>query len=170
MEINIQSGVTTYVGSLNEYAGSVVHITNSGDSVEYKVKYCGDYAAYYLGAKGGWGAFLFEGKCKRTDKVDRHSINKTFSNITIEFGEMPYISEITPEYELNTGWLTDAQSEMFVKDLLESNRVYLHDLADDRIFPVVITDSEPSVKKFSDENKLVSYKVNVKESQTRIRR
>lgn len=170
MTIYTNSGVSTYVGKTAQYSGTVIRITNSGDSITYDVNYCGDYAAYYLGSNGGWNAFLFEGICKRKDNVERHSIDKSFVNTSINFGEKPYISEITPTYELSTGWLTDRQSELFAKELMQTNVLYIHDLADDRIFSAVITDSSTQFKKFLDERKLVSYTLNVKESQTRIRR
>lgn len=171
MTININSGVTTYVTDAAQYSNSIVYITLSGvSSIKYDVNYCGEYAAYYLGKHGGWNAFLFEGKCKRTDEVERHSINRYYNNTTIDYGEKPYVSEIVPTYELNTGWLTDSESEIFATDLLQSNSIYIHDLANDRIFPAVITDNSAPVKRYLDERKLVAYTLNVKESQTRLRR
>ena len=173
MNITINSGVTTYVENAASHIGSLVRIRLSGGTntdVIYDVNYCGSFGCYYVGKRGGWNAFLFEGNCKRTDEVDRHKINKFYLNTTSDFGEKTYVSEITPTYELSTGWLNDRQSERFATDLMQSNTIYLHDLADDRIFPVEITDSKTLVKKFKDERKLISYTLNVEASQTRIRR
>lgn len=174
-EIQIPSGVYSYYARLTDLDGALLRLrignaTGTSASVVYDVNYCGRYAVYYTGAKGGWGSFLFEGNCKRKDQVERHSINKSYSNVDPDFGEKPYISEIVPEYELNTGWLTDKQSELFVRDLMQSNQLYLHDLDTNKLFPVVITDSETTYKKFADEHKLISYKLNVKESQTKLRK
>ena len=165
--IVIPSGVSTYVIEGSDCCGKEVTIASS---VTYNVRYCGDYGAYYTNSHGGWDAFLFEGKCKKKDTFKSYATDRPFNNNTIEFETKTYLNDITEEYELNTGWLTDRQAENFAKNLVQSTTIYLHDLADNKIFPVVITDTEVEYKKFADDRKLVSYTLQVKASQKKIRR
>ena len=167
ISITMPSGVSTYTMDVAAYCGYRLTINSA---VTYEMKYCGDYGAYYSNSHGGWDCFLFEGKCKKKDTFQSYAIDRPFDNNTIEHETKTYLNDITEEYELNTGWLTDSQAENFAKNLIESTTIYLHDLADNRIFPVVITDTEAEYKKFSDDRKLVNYTLQVKSSQKRIRR
>ena len=161
------SGVSTYTMDVAQYCGYNIVINSA---VTYDVGYCGAFGAYYTNSHGGWDAFLFEGKCKRVDKMDAHSIDRPFNNNTIDHESKTYLNDITLEYELSTGWLTDAQAENFAHNLIQSTTLYLHDLENDRIFPAVITDTEAEFKKFEDNRRMVSYTLRVKASQKRIRR
>lgn len=170
MYINLPSGVTTYTRDLADLSGCSFTIELGDNQVTYSVDGCGQYAAYYVNSHGGWDAFLFEGKSKRVDDIERHMIEKSFKNTSIDFEKNTYLSELEIKYELSTGWLTDEQSARFAKELVESNMVYIHDLADDRIFPVVIDNDTAEFKKWSDNRRMVSHTLSVIESQKRIRR
>lgn len=165
--INMPSGVSTYTMDVAQYCGYQIVINSA---VTYEVNYCGDFGAYYTNSHGGWDAFLFEGKCKRTDRFDSYKIDRPFNNNTINHESKTYLNDVLPEYELNTGWLTDSQAANFAKNLIQSTTIYLHDLRDNKIFPVVITDTEAQYKKFEDERRLVSYTLRVRASQKMIRR
>jgi len=165
--ITMPSGVSTYTMDLAPYCGYKITVNSA---VTYDVTHCGSFGAYYTNSHGGWDAFLFEGNCKRTDTFDAYSIDRPFDNNTIDHESKTYLNDITLEYELNTGWLTDAQAENFAKNFIQSTNIYLHDLVNDKIFPVVITDTEAPFKKYIDNRRRVSYTVNVRASQKRIRR
>ena len=165
--VNMPSGVSTYTMDVAQYCGYNIVINSA---VTYDVGYCGAFGAYYTNSHGGWDAFLFEGKCKRVDKMDAYSIDRPFNNNTIDHESKTYLNDITLEYELNTGWLTDRQAENFAHNLIQSTTIYLHDLENNKIFPVVITDTEAEFKKFEDNRRMVSYTLRVKASQKRIRR
>ena len=133
--------------------------------------YCGKMALYYQGAKGGWNSFLIEGNVKRTDKLTNHSISRSVRNTTIDFENKIYSIDVEPSYELSTGWLTDSQAANLAENLLQSPRIFAHDLVQDKIFPVVITDTSVQYKTYrTNGRKRVNYVIKVKNSQTKIRR
>lgn len=147
-------------------------VTNSTSSPAYTRPVCGaEYALYYLNARGGWDCFIIEGNSERTDKVDRHSYNRTYNNQTIEYEKNTYISEITTSWKLNTGILDDVQAHNMCWNLLSSNRVYLHDLNNDLIIPVIITNSSNIYYTYKNNNKQpIQYEIDLTESQTKLRK
>lgn len=136
----------------------------------YDKEGCGEYVLYYLNSYGGWDGFLIEGNVKRVDNYTKYSINRAYNNTTLEFEESTYISQIEDTYALTTGWLTDEQSENLAANLLGSNKVYLHNLKDDSIIPVNITDKSAEHKKYINGHKMVNYTINVAASQKRYRK
>lgn len=133
--------------------------------------YCGKMALYYQGAAGGWNSFLIEGHAKRTDKLTNHSMSRSVKNTSINFENKIYSMDVEPQYELSTGWLTDAQAANLAENLLQSPSIYAHDLETDEIFPVVITDTNVQYKTYrTNSRKPVNYVIKVKASQTKIRR
>ena len=148
-----------------------ISVVNYPDGGNYTRLVCGaQYALYYLNARGGWDAFLIEGSSERTDKIDRHQYNKTYNNQTIEYEKNTYISEISTSWKLNTGLLDDDQAHNLCWNLLASNRVYLHDLVNDNIIPVVITNTQNIYKTYKNNNQQpIQYEIDVVESQTKLR-
>lgn len=154
----------------NVTASNNVRIYKSTGSYPTLVK-CNEYAIYYLNAKGGWDAFLFEGKCIKKDQITQYTTDKTFNNTTIEFENNRYVSEIKTSYELSTGLLSDGQSENFAKNLIGSNKCYLHNLKTGEIKPVVITDNSVTYQTYQNNNKKFAvYKLQVSDSQMKIRK
>ena len=161
------AGVATWVRDCADLMDT--QITLNG--ITYDCSYCGDFAVYYVGRKGGWNAFLFEGMCKRTDKLKDYKYDRVANNTTIEFENGKYMVEINPSYELKTGWLTDEQSELFASDLVSSPKIYLHNLTENKIVPALINASTAEYKTFANNGrKMVQYTLQVEESQTKIRR
>lgn len=146
-----------------QYSNSSVY-NSVATSGTYTTPGCGNWALYYLNRAGGWDSFLIEGKVKRTDEYDRHNMVSSPST-GIGFEKQNYTNQITRKYELNTSWLNDEQSHRLAFHLLSSNRVYLHDLVNDEIMPVVITNSNTEFKTFKNNRKLISYTINVEASQ-----
>jgi hypothetical protein len=54
--------------------------------------------------------------------------------------------------------------------LLESNKVWLHDVIEDRIYPIVITDTTIDYKQKTPTQKIIQYTFNVEMSQQRTRK
>lgn len=131
--------------------------------------YCGKYALLYKDIYGGFESFLIEGKAVKKDNFNTYSTMRTFDNKTSEFGLTRYVNDITTDYELHTGWLNDTQSDNLAKNLLSSPLVWLQDIEQNKIIPVVITNTEAEYKKFKDNRELVSYQIDIKESQNKIR-
>ena len=146
------SGVTTLEARASYYSGNTVVFDGV---VAYDTGCCGDWALYYVNARGGWDSFLIEGKVKRTDAVTHFEYSN--ANDT----RKQYMSEVEPAYEMHTGWLTDSQSEILAHNLIPSVKVYAHNLNENKLFPVVITDTSVEWKTFKNEKKLVSYTINV---------
>lgn len=133
----------------------------------YNSHYCGNYALYYLNSYGGWDSFLIEGNVKRTDEYNRLAISTPFNNNTYDWGKRNYNNQITPKFEITTGYLTDTESEIFAKNLLRSNQVYLHDIVRGKIWPVVLTDAEGQFKTFkTNGRRFITYTFNANASQT----
>ena len=136
----------------------------------YRIKACGDYVLYYLGLYG-WYSFLIEGEVIKRDNITQYKTDRTFNNTTLEFEANRYVSEIKTTYELNTNYLTDEESERLCRNLIGSNKVYLHNLKDGTIRPVLIEDTNVVYQKYATNGKKLSqYKITVSESQQKIRR
>ena len=165
----MSSGVSTYIANAYEYSG--MQIVISGIPY-YDVNYCGDGALYYLNSRGGYDAFLIEGQCVRTDKFTQKDVYKAYDNSQVnDFGRNRFLTQITPTWKLTTGWLTDEQSAILAENLLPSTQVWFHNLIDDTIHPVVITDTSVKHKTYGNEgNKLVAYDINIEYSQAKERR
>lgn len=127
---------------------------------------CGEIALYYKNRKGGWDEFLIEGNWTKKDEYTKYTYNRSFNNNTLEFENGTYHSQIVTSYALNTGWLSDQESENLAFNLLSSNEVYLHNLCTDKVYPVVITDNTATYKTYrNNSRKLVNYTINCEESQ-----
>lgn len=165
--VTIPSGVTTLTRDAAAYAGKRVVI---GTTV-YDVKYCGDYALYYLNAFGGWDAFLIEGK---TEKWDDNSFNDFDScqwNLMSYPEKQRYAIVQTTKWRLNTGWLSDDEAARLAKHLLSSPQVWLHDLKTDECVPVIINTNRAEYKKQENTpKKLVSYTIEVEAAKNKMRR
>lgn len=147
----------------------------SGDILYHKYKFnldstCRRYQLLYKNNYGGYDTFLVEGRDKQTDSWTNYSIKKDFKNTEKGFRTQHYLKDVTTKQSLYTGWLTDEQS-LRMDNLLESTMVYLCDLEEDTVIPVVITDTSWEKKTYGNQGKkLVAYAINVEYSQNKIRR
>lgn len=134
----------------------------------YDNTHCGNYAIYYLNRYGGWDSFLIEGTGLKVDKYKRYQMGLAYDNTTLDFQKRTYNTEITETYKLNTGWLTDAQSQVLAKHLLSTNQAFLHNLSTGEIMPILSTDGTATYKTFkTNGRKRVNYTINVECSQTK---
>lgn len=143
--------------------------TSRNNSTLYTKEVCADYILHFVGARGGWMSFAFEGKCVKTDAITHHYFNKAFNNTTREFEQGKYISEITPSYKLTTSFLTEAESLKFAKNVISTPKAYLQILSEGKIIPVIITNNSAEYK-IEDGQNLISYEVTAKESQTKLKK
>lgn len=163
-----------FMQSVLPYSNRVVNTTISPTPFSYKpgssydTTHCGDFAIYYLSTKGGWCSFLFEGTATQTDKYKRYDISVPFNNTTLEFQKKTYHNEITTTYQLKTGKLKDDEAANLAKNLIGTNKAYLHNLKTGEIMPVLSTDGTAVYKTYKNQGrKIVSYVVNVECSQTK---
>ena len=139
-----------------------------GDNIPIK-KTCARYCLYYQNALGGWDSFLINGNDKQTDKITSYKYIKAVDNTTSKFGTKKYMNVITPTYKLYTDWLNDDEASR-MHHLLESTEVYMHDLEDDKIIPVNITNTNCEYKTYTNNGKKkFYYEINVESAQNKIR-
>lgn len=132
---------------------------------------CTPYVLYYLNSYGGWDAFVIEGNTSKKDAFTTFTTDRAFNNTTLEFEYNKYVQEIKTTYVMNTGLLTDEQSSNLAKNLVGSLKVYLHNIDEGWVKPVVITDSSVDYQTYTTNGrKLSQYKITVQESQTKVRK
>lgn len=132
---------------------------------------CAPYVLYYLNSYGGWDAFVIEGNVVKKDDYTTFTTDQPFDNTTLEFELNKYVQEIKTTYELNTGYLSDEQGENLVKNLIGSVKVYLHNIQEGWVKPVIISDNSATYQSYAiNGRKRCQYKITVKESQSKIRR
>lgn len=127
-----------------------------------------DYVLYYVNPWGGYDWFPIRGKVTEKDSLTQYHYTQNYNNTTWEFGKRRYLSEINKKYQLNTHWLKEDESKRMWY-LLESNTVYLHNLKENKIYPVLITNTEVEYKQRGIKSNRISYQIEVELSQTRER-
>lgn len=163
---NLQLGCGDYI--IMEF---VVSGTISQKQIKYTIDNTGkDYVLYYVNAAGGWDSLLIEGNVKKTDEFESESYIKRVLRPSTEFARNKYLNTITSSWTLYTGYLNDEQaSKMY--NLLESTQVYLHNLKDNTITPVLITDTSCEYKTYTNQGKnKFYYTINVESSQDNYRK
>lgn len=146
--------------------GDVRRIVINGQIYDVAKK-CNRYVIYYLNAYGGWDSLLIEAASSEEDRLTRHSMNKEG---VYEREKSNYLNEIEKSITLHTSWLSDEQS-LRMHHLLNSTDVYLHDLDNDVILPVILEGSATPYKTFKGEGgKLVNYEIKSVIAQKRKRR
>lgn len=143
-------------------------VTTYSSTGSYNKEICGDYVLYYTNLRGGWDAFAFP-KGEKSDTFVQHNYSKVFDNNTYDFENKRFITEIDTTYKLSTGLLDDNQSKLFAKNVVSSNKCYLHNVTEGWIKPVVITDSSITYKESTNTDDIIAYQINVKESQSKQR-
>ena len=163
------AGMTKMDTTVDGKSGTVTNSLNGGT---YNVLAdCGEYALYYLNAYGGWDALLIDGTVLKKSTITQYTTDKNYNNSRIEFEQVKYINEIQDAYEINTGFRTDEQAANLSKNLIPSKEVYLHFISDNKIIPVLITDTSVTYQTYQTNNlQMPQYKINVKESQIKLRK
>lgn len=169
----INNGCRVCGGYLRDYVNGPWSIVYpeiyGGGSGPWHDGYCGHYALYYLNRYGGYDSFLCEGNCKRKDGYKRSVVRTPHDNNNVlDWGKKVYQNEITPAWELNSGFLGDAESERLAFNLLSSNEIYVHDLDRDEIYPAIITDTQTDYKHHNRGQGMTNYTINLEASQTQL--
>lgn len=155
----------------NVTAGNAVRTYKSTGDYTVQVGCDAKYVLYYLNARGGWDAFVFEGKVVKKDNITQYTTDRVFNNTTYDFEAYRYVSEIKTTYECSTGLLSDEESEKFGKHLISTNKAYLHNVSEGWMKPVIVDDKTVTYQSYKNNGqKLSVYKVNITESQSRIRK
>lgn len=126
------------------------------------------YVLYYQNPYGGYSWFPITGRVIRRDRLETYTVTQNYNNNTTDFGKRRYLSTININYEINTQWLSQEQSDR-MWELIESNQVWLHNLDDNEIMPVIITDTDVEHKQKTLNGRMLSYRINVELSHLRER-
>lgn len=127
------------------------------------------YCLYYVNSRGGWDSVLVDGVATQTDKYDRETYTQNYRTPSINRGVIEYRNNITESWTLYLRSLGDNKNPLF-HNLFESTNVYLHDLEEGRIIPVVITSREMQYKTRKNQGrKLYTYEIQVESSQRKLR-
>lgn len=174
---NSKNERTEVFGSLSVGVGYTTMMRVPEDAVAFEMygqktpikKSCCKYCLYYQNALGGWDSLLIDGNDKRTDKITSYNYIKAIDNNTKSFGTKKYMNTISTAYKLHTDWLNDDEASR-MHHLLESTEVYLHNLEDDTIIPVNITNNSCEFKTFTNNGKKkFNYEINVELARTKVR-
>lgn len=132
---------------------------------------CARYALYYVNAYGGWDTLVMDGTDMERDELTRHEASRVYDNTDRQNrGTVNYVNEVQKSWTLHTGYLTDEQSGR-MHHLLNSVQVYLYDMEEDAFLPVVLTGTSTEYKTYRNQGrKLVSYEIQARLAQDRIRR
>lgn len=182
MDISLNSGINgyTYTEDLSNKlwpCGSylIVGFVEGGNISDRQIRYDidttgKDYVLYYTNSAGGWDSLLVEGNVKKNDEIKSETYTRKVLNTSQEFARNKYLNTITSSWVLYTGYLNDIQaSKMF--NLIESTKVYLHNLKDNTITPVLITDTNCEYKTYTNQGKnKFYYTINVEASQDTYRK
>ena len=132
---------------------------------------CARYALYYVNAYGGWDTLVMDGIDEERDGLTRHEASRVYDNTDMQNrGTVNYVNEIQKSWTLRTGYLTDEQAGR-MHHLLNSVQVYLYEMESGSFLPVVLTGTSTEYKTYRNQGrKLVSYEIQVRLAQDRIRR
>lgn len=160
----------TSTSSSNSYATTGSASSSTGLGYTTRVK-CSPYVLYYLNSYGGWDAFVIEGTGIKKDAYTSYQTDRSYNNTTLEFELNKYVQEIKTTYELNTNLLTDAQAANLAKNLIGSVKVYLQNIDEGWVKPVIITDNSATYQTYqTNGRKMCQYRITVQESQSKIRK
>lgn len=116
---------------------------------------------YYINKSGGLSWVHCDKKNIKETNITRNQIEHRTSN-TSQFGIDNYHIQTYKSYTLNTGFLTDTQSEL-IQELFISPKVWLFDYKESTPKTIVLTDTKTTVKNFSND-KMFNYTINCKDS------
>ena len=154
---------------LSSYTG-LESVTVAG--ITYKVRpACDRYALLYVNAFGGWDTLLCEGRSSEADAYGRHTMRQRYDNaVRSARGTVEYVNEVTKRWTLRTGWLQDDEAAR-MHHVLGSTHVWLYDIFEGTLTPVIITDEYCEYKTYRGNGaQPVNYALTVELAQDIIRR
>lgn len=167
-EFNFDYSYDYFVTSNSLIPGTFAEFTIGSD--KYIVAHtCYRYCIYYFNQYGGWDSILFAGKTIQNDNLSRLSYKKNYVAASSDFNKVNYLTTIQENWQLNTSFLDDLRSQKMI-NMMASNCLYLHDLEDNKIIPINITNSKCEHKTYKNQGrKLYTYTIEVSASQPKYR-
>ena len=152
------------------YSGKKLTAVKIGGVTYNVTKKCPMYCLYYKNPFGGYDHLVLLGKCRRNRAGERDTFVADYDNRYKQREEWTFQNQVTESYTLNTGFLTDEQSEK-MPYLLDSPDVYLVYLGAATTFiPVKIATDSYQVKRFGRGESMVNYQFDVEVTQKEYKR
>ena len=152
------------------YSGKTLTSVTLGATTYKVTDKCPEFCLYYKNPFGGYDSLLLEGKCRRNRAGSRDTFVADYDNRKGQRETWTFQNEVTESYTLNTGFLTNEESDR-MPYLLDSPDVYLVDLNHATTYiPVTIATDSYQVKKFSRGDGMVNYTFDVVVSQKEYKR
>ena len=175
-----RNGTSVYTVNLNDARQARYLFTSSQG---YKYGYSGHneiyrgaadcktrYVLYYENAYGGIDAMPIQGNSLLTDKLTSYTMKNAVRVPSTSFSYRRYLNQITKSWQFHTSYLLDDQASK-MHHLLESCMVYVWDIEEAKLFPVVIDESSVQYKTFKNQGrKFFNYSFTCRESQDKIRK
>ena len=159
--------VVQRIGSANE----ITVLAGEDEMVYNVIDGCKRYCLYYLNACGGWDSYIFQNQSKESDDFNRLTYSTNINNQTPRHKKIEYKNKIQKKWTLKTGYLNDEQSLILAEHMMGSPCAYLHDLAEDKIYPVLITSKSTDYQTYvRNGRKFSRYDITVELAQERKRR
>ena len=123
------------------------------------------YTLYYVNMNGGIDFVHCTGTFKKKTNVSRNTFTASpVIDNPAKHSMINYSTDTYTSYTLNTGFMTDKQSESF-QDIFKSPSVWLYDYRTGIFTAINITDTSSDVKR-KDLNHLFNYTISARDSQT----
>ena len=157
------------------------------DSKIFQTDPCIKFCLYYMNLKGGWDFMPVRGKITKTDKFKNQTYSKNLyygGNSVINISDnqpqsqsytipnkylhntIIYESNIQEDLKINLGVFTDEQVDK-LPNLFASHYVYLHDLVNNEITPVMITSTQFDHKHYTDNRTMSKITITVTKNYNR---
>lgn len=167
-EFNLDYSYDYLVNASSIKPGTFYNMTIGGNNF-IVTNTCYRYCIYYFNKYGGWDSLLFEGKTIQNDNLSRLSYSKNYVAGSTNFNKVNYVTTVKETWDLNTSFLDDLHSEKII-NIMGSNLLYLHDLEENKIIPVNITNSQCTHKTYINQGrKIYNYTISVEASQPKYR-
>lgn len=153
------NSITTF--TLNDTSGDKINI---GDISYDVVKNCIEYQLIYLNKIGGYDVVNLNGRTQIEDEFEGLEHVKTILNTSNYHEKNKWLNEVKRVFNGNIFWLNNEQAER-LQHLYSSIQVWLYDIKNDRMIPVVIEDKSID---YQNNKKLISFNVRVSESKTKV--
>lgn len=132
---------------------------------------CNQYNLHYLNAAGGYSTLALEGK--KGKRIDNFTFDYFKTRGHINDYNKPqmnkYKVDITPKWELQTGWLSDEDSKLMY-NVFGSQKMWLEDNETGEIYPVYITNTNCEYKTFTNQGrKKYNYSISLTSANTLIK-
>ena len=161
--------ITVNTAQLSLTKGDTINFDSDLGNVKMNYNPCPiPYMIYYINEFGAM-SYLPIQHCKLIDSFERSEITRHFDKGTTDFGRTNIDVQIAQKYECTTQILNEYDIP-YIKSLMASTKIYLHNLNTHTITPVIITNKDLDWKKVVKRKDVIQYTLNLESSQFEKRR